>query len=166
MGTPLLPGVFHRCICVCRHSRCADLLHSGWVKAGGGAAGVSMQQQEVQRANPAACRSSVRQSCGCVQVTAHLTDCVLFSCYLSTVILSLLIWFHKCLRLLVCVSSPAHWRTVSGICLLAVITTCCLFFIHLGANQISYFGDNRDWLIDWLTQLSAAWKYFNITCLH
>lgn len=62
-----------RCICLCRHSRCADLLHSGWVEAGGGAAGVHLQQQEVQRADPAACWSSVCQSCGCVQVPTHLT---------------------------------------------------------------------------------------------
>lgn len=56
----------------CRHSRCADLLYSGWLKAFTGSEGLSRKQQEVQWTNPAACRSGVHQSRGRVQVTAWI----------------------------------------------------------------------------------------------
>ncbi|XP_043968947.1 double zinc ribbon and ankyrin repeat-containing protein 1 isoform X2 [Gambusia affinis] len=51
-----------------RLSRCADLLHSGWFKAGCRAPGVRGWQQEVHRSRPASCGSGVCQSRGRRQV--------------------------------------------------------------------------------------------------
>lgn len=59
--------------CVFRLHRYADLLHTGWLKARGGATGLSRWQQEVHQAHPVACRAGVHQSGGGHPVSAHLT---------------------------------------------------------------------------------------------
>lgn len=61
------------CVCFCRYSWSADLLHPGWIEASDGPGWLNSQSQEVQQTHPAACRSSGCQSRCCYQVSVYVS---------------------------------------------------------------------------------------------